>query len=132
MEGGFLRFNLSGSGLQDQVPVPGLEGIPTTKNLSFTNIKVNNVPVLVDGTGIHPLKPLDGFTLSNISGTCQKGISLANIKNADIRQINVTGLDGPVLSVYNVKGSGLKDAATLPEPKSPEPIPVPAIPYQLK
>jgi polygalacturonase len=35
MAGGFLRFNLSGSGLQDQNPVPGDEGIPTTKNFTL-------------------------------------------------------------------------------------------------
>lgn len=132
MEGGLLRFNLSGSGLQDQVPVPGLEGIPTTKNFSFTNIKVTDVPVLVDGVGVHPNKPLDGFTLSNISGTCKKGISLANIKNAKISGINVSGFAGPLLSTYNVTGSGLNGATTLPQPKTPDIIPAPATPYQLK
>ncbi|MES2276456.1 MAG: glycosyl hydrolase family 28 protein [Bacteroidota bacterium] len=132
MGGGLLRFNLSGSGLQDQVPVPGLEGIPTTKNFSFTNIKVTDVPVLIDGTGVHPSKPLDGFTLGNISGTCKKGIELANIKNANISAINVKGYAGPLLSTYNVMGSGLNGATTLPQPKAPEIIPLPATAYQLK
>jgi len=130
MGGGFLRFNLSGSGLQDQVPVPGDEGIPTTKNFKFTNIKVTDVPELIDGTGVHPNKPLDGFTLNNITGTCAKGISLVNVKNADVSQIKVTGYTGQLLNTYNVKGKGLEGAAALPAPKSPDPVPA-GEPYQL-
>ncbi|GAB3913907.1 glycoside hydrolase family 28 protein [Mucilaginibacter boryungensis] len=132
MQGGFLRFNLSGSGLQDQDPVPGNEGIPTTKNFSFTNIRVTDVPVLVDGgTGIHPNKPLEGFTLANITGTAKSGITLVNIKNANIKNINVTGISGPMLRIYNVSGKGLEGAVTIPAPKSQDPIPQPATPYQL-
>jgi len=120
---GFIRFNIMGSGLQDQIPVTGDEGIPTTRNFKFTNIKVSDVPVLIDGTGIHPHKPLDGLILDNITGTCEKGISLANIKNADIKQINVTGYTGPLLRIYNVTGKGLNGAAILPTPKLIEPLP---------
>ena len=97
--GGFLRFNILNSGLMGEDPVPGDEGIPTIKNFSFTNIKVTDVPTLVDGTGIHPHKPLEGFTLANVTGTCAKGIYLANIKNADIRDIKVTGFTGPLLNI---------------------------------
>ena len=130
-EGGFLRFNILGSGLQDQVPVPGDEGIPTIKNFSFTNIRVKDVPVLVEGTAIHPNKPLDGFVLENISGTCKKGIALANIKNARLKNLNVSGYSGPLLSINNVSGKGLEGAVTIDAPKIPEPIIAPAKPYQL-
>ncbi|MEO6521953.1 MAG: glycoside hydrolase family 28 protein [Mucilaginibacter sp.] len=131
MGGGLLRFNLSGSGLQDQVPVPGDEGIPTTRNFSFTNIKVTDVPVLVDGTGIHPNKPLVGFTLSNVSGTCAKGITLANIKNANISNINVSGYSGSLMGINNVKGTGLKEAIEITAPKFIEPIAANNPVYQL-
>jgi len=131
MGGGFMRFNLSGSGLQDQVPVPGDEGIPTTKNFKFTNIKVTDVPELIDGTGVHPNKPLDGFILSGITGTCAKGISLVNIKNANISNIQVTGYKDALLNTYNVTGKGLDGAATLPAPKSPDPI-IAGTPYKLQ
>jgi polygalacturonase len=67
--GGFLRLNLLNSGLQDQYPVPGLEGIPTARNFRFSNIRVRGVPVLVDATSIHPDKPLDGFSLAGVTGT---------------------------------------------------------------
>lgn len=132
MQGGFLRFNILNSGLQDQQPVPGYNGIPTIKNFSFSNIIVKDVPVLVDGTGIHPEKPLEGFTLSNITGTCLKGISLANIRKANLKNIKVTGFKGPLLSINNVSGKGLNGAAHLDVPEVPPLIPPPATPYQLK
>jgi hypothetical protein len=120
--GGFLRFNILASGIQDQEPVPGDEGIPTIKNFRFTNVRVADCPVLVDGVGIHPNKPLDGFTLANVTGTCAKGISLANIKNAEIRDVKVTGVAGPLISVHNVSGKGLDGAGQIDGPKVPEPI----------
>lgn len=120
--GGFLRFNILGSGLQDQDPVPGMEGIPTIKNFRFSNIRVKDAPVLVDGTAIHPGKPLDGFSLINVTGTCSKGISLANIKNATLSGINVTGYSGDLLSTHNVSGKGLEGAVTIEGPKVPEDI----------
>ncbi len=123
MREGFLRFNILGSGLQDQVPVPGDEGIPTIKNFSFTNIRVKDVPVLVDGTAIHPNKPLEGFTFMNVTGTCNKGISLANIKKAKIRDIKVTGYTGSLLNTYNVTGKGVDHAAAIEPPKISGPIP---------
>jgi polygalacturonase len=120
--GGFLRFNILNSGIQDQEPVPGDEGIPTIKNFRFTNVRVKDCPVLVDGTGIHPNKPLDGFTLANVTGTCAKGISLANIKNAEVRDIRVTGFAGPLIAVHNVSGRGLDGAAQIEGPRLPEPV----------
>lgn len=131
MEGGFLRFNLLGSGLQDQNPVPGDEGIPTVKNFHFSNVRVKDVPVLVEGTSVHPNKPLDGFSLVNVTGTCAKGISLANSKKVKLRDIHVTGFSGPLLSVSNVTGTGLEGAVTIDPPKLPEPVPVPTQPYKI-
>lgn len=130
-EGGFLRFNILGSGLQDENPVPGDEGIPTIKNFSFSDVRVNDVPVLVDGSAIHPARPLQGFSLVNVTGTCKKGIALANIKNAKLRNINVTGFSGPLLSTYNVSGTGLQGAASIDAPKLPEAIVAPTVKYNL-
>jgi polygalacturonase len=129
--GGFLRFNILNSGLMGEDPVPGDDGIPTIKNFRFSNIHVTDVPILVDGTGIHPSKPLDGFTLDNVTGTCAKGIYLANIKNAALRKIEVSGFKGPLINIANVTGTGLAGAATIDPPKLPDPIPTPAEPYRL-
>ena len=129
--GGFLRFNILNSGLMGEDPVPGDAGIPTIKNFRFSNIHVTDVPVLVDGTSIHPAKPLEGFTLENVTGTCAKGIFLANIKSAVIRKVEISGFKGPFLSIANVTGTGLAGATTIDPPKLPDPIPTPAEPYKL-
>jgi polygalacturonase len=128
---GFLRFNILDSGKQDEFMVPGDEGIPTIRNFHFSNIHVTDVPVLVDGVSIHPNKPLDGFSLTNVTGTCGKGISLANIKHAALKNINVTGYTGPLISTYNVTGTGLKGATPLVAAKLPAPIAAPVTPYLL-
>lgn len=132
MTGGFLRINALGSGLQDQAPVPGDEGIPTIRNFRFSNVRVKDCPVLVDATRIHPHKPLDGFSLTNVTGTCGQGVSLANVKRAEIRKIQVTGYTGPLLAIHNVTGKGLEGAAEAEPSKLPEPIAAPAEPYQLR
>ena len=130
-EQGFLRFNILNSGKQDEFAVPGEEGIPTTRNFNFNNIRVTDVPVLVDGVGIDPDKPLEGLSLTDITGTCGKGIFLANIKHAVLRNIGVTGYTGALLNIYNVTGVGLAKAAPLEPTKIPAPIPAPAQPYLL-
>ncbi len=130
--GGFLMFNTMGSGIQDEAPVTGIDGIPTTSNFQFTNVRVSDCPVLVEGTGIHPEKPLDGFLLSNVTGTCGKGISLANIVNAEIRDIKVTGYAGPLIGIHNVTGTGLDGASAIGAPKVPDPIPAAKQAYQLR
>jgi hypothetical protein len=92
------------------------------------------VPTLVAGTEIHPRKPLIGFVLTNVTGTCSSGIALAYVKGAVLRNIKVTGFSGPLLSIANVTGTGLAGAAAIDPsklPKVPEPIPRPATPYQL-
>jgi polygalacturonase len=121
-EGGFLRLNLLNSGIQDPSPVPGLGGIPSATGFHFSNIRVSNCPVLVDGVNISPDKPLAGLSLQNISGTCAKGIALANVRNADIRNIAVTGFTGPLIGIHNVTGKGLLDAAQIDGPKLRDPI----------
>ena len=131
VHGGFLRFNILASGIQDQDPVPGDEGIPTIRNFRFSNVRVTDCPLLVDGVGIHPNKPLDGFSLVNVTGTCARGISLANINNAEIRDVQVTGYAGPLVGIHNVTGRGLEGAATIDGPKVPDAVPAPAKTYQL-
>jgi len=130
-DGGFLSFNLLSSGIQDQDPVPGIEGIPSVRNLRFSNVRVKGCPQLVDGTRIHPDRPLEGFSLIDITGDCRKGILLANIKKAEIRNVKVTGFSGPLLSIHNVSGKGLEGAVTIEGPKLPDAVPAPAAPYRL-
>jgi len=104
--GGFLCINLVGSGIKDAEPVTGDEGIPRAGNFSFENVKVD-CGTLVDAARISPVKPVNGFSLVNISGTCRQAITLANLTNAVMRDIRVTGYAGPFLSQTNVQGTGL-------------------------
>ena len=130
--GGFLRINVLSSGLQDENPVPGPEGIPTLRNFRFSNIRVKDCPLLVDATAIHPDKPLDGFALMNVTGAATAGIKLANIRNASIRNVRATGIAGPLLAIHNVTGKGLEGAAAIDGPKVVEAVPPPAQPYTLR
>jgi polygalacturonase len=104
--GGFLRVNLLNSGIQDPEPVPGDEGIPAAKNFRFKDVKVN-CGTLVDAVSISPAKPVNGFSLVNITGTCTKGISLGNIVGAELQNIRVTGYAGALVTTTNVQGTGL-------------------------
>lgn len=132
VNGGFLRINALSSGLQDDVPVAGDEGIPMLRNFRFSNVRVVDCPVLVDAVAIHPSRPLDRFTLTGVTGTSRKGIALANMRNVTIRDVNVTGLDGPLLAINNVTGKGLDGATALPLTKLPEPVAPATTPYQLR
>ncbi len=107
--GGFLFINLTSSGNSNTVddPVLGLAGYPQGRNFNFSNVRLSNATVLANATKISPEKPLDGFSLSNITGTCAKGISLANITNANLSGIHVTGYTGQLLTTTNVQGTGL-------------------------
>jgi polygalacturonase len=130
---GFLRLNFFTSGKHDEYQVPGEAGIPHVANFRFLHVRVRNIPQLVEGWEIDPRKPLDGLVLQDIRGECPKGILLANVRNADISGINLTGLSGPLLSLANVTGKGLKGAAPLHAPEAaPELAPMPAEPYRLR
>jgi polygalacturonase len=128
---GFLRINLLDSGKQDEFPVPGDEGIPSVRSLRFRNIRVDNVPVLVQATSTVSSKPIQDFILANITGTCAQGISLANIRRCELSEIHVTGFSGPLLSTVNVTGKGIADAVPLAATPAPAPIPQPATSYHL-
>ncbi|HUI06422.1 MAG TPA: glycosyl hydrolase family 28 protein [Verrucomicrobiae bacterium] len=105
--GGFLRVNLLSSGIRDPEPVPGDEGIPAAGNFAFGDVKVN-CGTLVEATAISPVKPVNGFSIAHVTGTCRKGVALANIVNAELRDIHVTGYTGPFLTYTNVQGIGLE------------------------
>lgn len=106
--GGFLRINLTGSGIQDAEPVRGDEGIPSAKNFSFKGVKVN-CGTLVDAAQTSPVKPINGFSLVDVSGTCKKAITLANLTNAVLQDIHVTGYNGRFLTQTNVQGVGWEE-----------------------
>jgi polygalacturonase len=106
--GGFLRVNLLNSGIQDPEPVPGDEGVPVAKNYRFSDVKAD-CGTLVDAASISPVKPVNGFSLVNITGTCRKAIALANMTHVELRNIRVSGYVGPFLTQTNIQDIRLED-----------------------
>lgn len=131
MDGGFLRINMLSSGLHDENPVPGLKGVPWARGLSFSHIKVSDCPVLVDARRIPERKPLEGFTFSHVSGRCQSGLYLANMRDVTLSDIDVTGYRGPLLRVHDVTGRGIRKAAKFAGPGRQPLMPVNQPPYKL-
>jgi len=131
---GFLQITNLNTGKSDgDASVMGDAGIPLFRNFRFSNVRVTDVPMLVDVTKMHPRKPLDGLTLTNITGTCKKGMVLVDVKNAHLSGIKVTGFAGPLLSTRRVTGTGLAGAVPVvgDEAKLPEEGPASATPYTL-
>ena len=100
-------------GIKDEEPVTGAAGLTQAGRLSFSNVKVN-VQTLLDAHLISPDKPLDGLSIMDVTGACRRAISLANLRNASLRDIHVTGYAGPFLTLANATGAGL-DKITAPE-----------------
>jgi polygalacturonase len=110
LAGGFLRVNLISAGNKNTSddPVEGLAGYPVGRNFSFSNVRVA-ATTLADVSQISAEKPLEKLVLENITGTCTKGINLANITHAVLHDIHVTGYEGPFLTQTNVQGVGLEE-----------------------
>jgi polygalacturonase len=104
----FVCIDLLKKGIQATDPVPGdVEKWPRVQNLSFKNITVQDVTDLVDANNIPPARPIDGFAVTDVSGTCSHAILLANMTNVVLSNIHVTGFTGPLVTADNVKGTGL-------------------------
>jgi polygalacturonase len=114
---GFLRLNMAGSGIQDEFPVGGIDGVPTAKNWSFRNVRVSDVPDLVQATELGPEKPLEGLVLENISGTAVKGMYIANVKGLVVKNVTVKVAEGALLNTWQVTGRGLEGAVAMAAPK---------------
>jgi hypothetical protein len=108
----FIGIDLLKRGIQATDPVPGeVEQWPFVHNLTFRHVHVQDVADLVKGTSIPPARPLDGFTLGDISGTCSHAISIANMTNVNLSAIKVTGFSGALVTAQNSQGIGLDGSA---------------------
>lgn len=106
----FIGLDLMTKGIQASDPVTGTpDKWARVQNLKFTHIQVNGVDDLVLGKAVSAERPIDGFILSDITGTCRRGITLANVVNANFSGLDVTGYAGPLLTLTNVQGSGLEN-----------------------
>jgi polygalacturonase len=103
----FIGIDLVKKGIQASDPVPGaVEKWARVRNIRFSHVKVAQVAELVAGKDVPPERPLDGFSLTSISGTCKKGITLANMVNVKLTDITVTGFEGPLVTTNNVQMVG--------------------------
>jgi polygalacturonase len=107
----FLVIDLMDKGIKDEEPVTGLAGWTPAKQIAFSNVKVN-VTTLLDEHLVSPQKPLDGLTVTDVVGMCRRAINLANITNATLRDIHVTGFTGAFLTKANASGPGLDKITT--------------------
>ena len=104
----FIGLELMTKGIQASDPVTGTpDKWARVGNLRFTHIQVNGVADLVLGKAISAERPIDGFMLADITGTCRRGITLANVVHASFSALNVTGFTGPLLTLTDVQGTGL-------------------------
>ncbi|HXR07397.1 MAG TPA: glycosyl hydrolase family 28 protein, partial [Candidatus Acidoferrum sp.] len=109
----FLVIDLLDKGIRDEEPLTGHDGLTQARAFSFSNVIVN-VSTLLDAHLLSPDQPLDGLSLCNVSGTCRRAINLANVHNATLRDIHVTGFSGPFLTLSNATGPDL-DKITAPQ-----------------
>jgi polygalacturonase len=109
LRGGFLRINLTRGGNTNTLddPVEGLLGYPSARNLSFSNVRLHDASEIVRAVNVSEEKPVQGLSLTNITGTAAKGMNLCHIRDVTLKDINVTGLDGPLLTTEDVTGTGL-------------------------
>jgi len=119
--GDFLRLNLVKGGNTNTAddPVEGLPGYPIARRLAFSNIRLHDAKAVVVGTEVSALRPVEGLALTNITGTCRTGLTLANMKDVVLQDIHVTGFTGPLLGIVNVTGTGLEGAGPIPAPVDP-------------
>ena len=107
--GTFLGIDLETKGIQASEPVTGeTNKWALVRNIRFDGIQVANAECLVRATNVPPERVIDGLLLSHVSGTCAEGMSLANMKNVRLSRIDVSGFTGPLLTLDNVQGKGLK------------------------
>ncbi|MGD1277706.1 MAG: glycoside hydrolase family 28 protein [Tepidisphaeraceae bacterium] len=105
----FLRIDLLAHGIKDSQPVLGDAGIPRIADIAVSNARVD-CGTLIEASHISAAKPLEHFSFVDVTGTCKKGMFLANMTDATLRDIHVSGLAGPLLSIHNVTGTGLEGA----------------------
>ena len=109
----FVAIDLMKKGIQATDPVPGdVAKWPLVQNLTFKNVSVQDVARLVEGLDVPAARPLDGLTLTNITGTCTRAISIANMTNVAFSNIRVSGYTGPLITAENVHGDGLDGTAS--------------------
>jgi polygalacturonase len=109
LSGGFLRINLTQGGNTNTFddPVEGLLGYPSARNLSFSNVRLHDATEIIRADQVAPERPVQGLSLTNVTGSAAKGMNFCHIRDLALKNINVTGVSGPLLITEDVTGTGL-------------------------
>ncbi len=100
----FLGIELLDKGIQATDPVLGDPDEWTQlSNIHFEHIRVDNVHYLLRAQEVPSERPIDGFSLADVSGTCEHAINIANMKNVTLTGIKVTNYQGPLLTQSHVE-----------------------------
>jgi polygalacturonase len=106
----FLGIELLDKGIQATDPVVGDPNQWTQlSNIHFQHIRVDNINYLLLAHEVPPERPIDGFSLADVQGTCEHALNMANMKNVTLSGIKVTNYQGPLLTESHVEGPGLAD-----------------------
>ena len=106
----FLGIELTDKGIQASDPILGDPDEWTQlSGLRFDHIRVDNVAYVLLAQEIPPTRPIDGFSLTDVKGTCEHALVMANMKNVSLTGIQVTNYRGPFLTESHVQGTGLSD-----------------------
>ena len=70
---------------------------------------MDNVAWLLLARDVPPERPIDGFALTDVRGTCDHALNLANMTDVVLADIHVTNYHGPFLTKINIQGRGLTD-----------------------
>jgi polygalacturonase len=101
-----LRLDVLTKGIADSDPVQGNDGIARVGKIRIDAVKVDT-DFLVDAKNTSPDKPVQGFSISNVTGACKRAIVLNHIKDAQLSNIGVSGFDGPFLITDDVTGPAI-------------------------
>jgi hypothetical protein len=106
----FLGIELTDKGIQASDPILGDPDQWTQlSDIHFDHIRVDHVAYLLKAREIPPARPVDGFTLADVRGTCSHALVMANMRNVSLAGIQVTNYSGPFLTQSHVEGTGLSD-----------------------
>ena len=101
-----LEIDINYNSNPDSQGVPGPAGLTKFQNITIRNARIQgNKAVTVVATRENPV---DGLTLSNISGTCVKAWVFTNVGNLALSNIHVTGFEKEFLDLDHTTGTGLE------------------------
>jgi pectate lyase len=96
----------------DKQGVPGKEGLTHLSGISVSDVKAGSRRLVkIQGTIENPV---DGISLSEITGSCKEGFIIRNARNVALKNIKLEGFSGPPVLTENAQGTGLEGAAPYP------------------